>query len=71
VKQDKAILTERELQVLNLMSVGLSNKEIAIQLGVTAGTIKVHMHNVFSKLEVNKRTKAIAEAAKMNLLEKH
>jgi predicted ATPase/DNA-binding CsgD family transcriptional regulator len=61
-------LTDRELEVLNLMSTGLTNKEIAFQLGVTAGTIKVHIHNIFSKLNVNKRTKAIAEAVKLNLL---
>lgn len=62
-------LTEREFEVLHLMSTGLTNKEIAIRLGVTAGTVKVHMHNIFNKLKVNRRTKAVAAAIKMNLLE--
>ncbi|WP_284646278.1 AAA family ATPase [Paenibacillus silviterrae] len=62
-------LTERELEVLNLMASGMTNKEIAFQLGVTVGTVKVHTHNLFSKLHVNRRTKAIAEAKKKKILE--
>ncbi|UKS25002.1 AAA family ATPase [Paenibacillus sp. HWE-109] len=62
-------LTDRELEVLNLMASGMTNKEIAFQLGVTAGTVKVHIHNIFSKLNVNRRTKAIAEAKKKKILE--
>ncbi|WP_282936528.1 helix-turn-helix transcriptional regulator [Paenibacillus sp. RC67] len=61
-------LTDRELEVLNLMASGMTNKEIAYQLGVTAGTVKVHIHNIFSKLNVNRRTKAIAEAKKKKIL---
>ncbi len=67
-QRDVDALTDRELEVLNLMSAGLTNKEIAVQLGVTAGTVKVHTHNIFSKLNVNRRTKAIAEAVRKNLL---
>lgn len=61
-------LTERELEVLHWMSVGLTNKEIAERLGVTAGTVKVHCHNIFSKLNVTRRTMAIVEAKKRNLV---
>lgn len=61
-------LTKRELEVLNLMAAGMTNKEIAIELGITAGTVKVHTHNIFSKLNVNRRTKAVAEGIKLNLL---
>ncbi|GAA4837527.1 hypothetical protein GCM10023310_13850 [Paenibacillus vulneris] len=71
IKQEEGIvdaLTDRELEVLNLMASGMTNKEIAYQLGVTAGTVKVHIHNIFSKLNVNRRTKAIAEAKKKNIL---
>lgn len=63
-------LTDRELEVLNFMSMGLTNKEIAVRLGITAGTVKVHTHNVFSKLNVNRRMKAVAMAERMNLLHK-
>ncbi|MGD8190701.1 helix-turn-helix transcriptional regulator [Brevibacillus ginsengisoli] len=61
-------LTERELEVLNLMAAGLSNMEIADQLMIVVGTVKYHVKNIFSKLNVNRRTKAVAEAKKYKLL---
>ena len=50
------LLTQRERQVVRLVSEGMSNKEIARQLNVSQGTVKVHLHNVFQKLEINNRT---------------
>jgi two-component system, NarL family, nitrate/nitrite response regulator NarL len=50
------ILTERECQIARLVSEGLSNKEIARVLNITDGTIKVHLHNIFQKLEISNRT---------------
>lgn len=61
-------LTEREMDVLQGMADGLSNKEIAGRLMMSAGTVKVHVRNVFEKLQVNNRTKAVTTAAKLNLL---
>lgn len=61
-------LTERELEVLQWMSLGFTNKEIAEQLGITPGTVKVHCHNIFGKLNVKRRAAAIAEAKKRNLV---
>ena len=52
------ILTERECQIVRLVSEGLSNKEIARVLNITDGTIKVHLHNIFQKLEISNRTGA-------------
>lgn len=49
-------LTDREHQIMRLVSEGLSNKEIARRLNLTDGTIKVHLHHVFQKLEVSNRT---------------
>ncbi|ANW00258.1 LuxR C-terminal-related transcriptional regulator [Bradyrhizobium icense] len=49
-------LTDRERQIMRLVSEGLSNKEIARRLNVTDGTIKVHLHHIFQKLEVSNRT---------------
>jgi two-component system, NarL family, nitrate/nitrite response regulator NarL len=49
-------LTEREHQIMRLVSEGLSNKEIGRRLNITDGTIKVHLHNIFQKLEINNRT---------------
>jgi DNA-binding NarL/FixJ family response regulator len=45
-----------------LVSAGLPNKEIGRQLNLTAGTIKVHLHNIFSKLSIKKRTALTALA---------
>ena len=50
------LLTQRERQIVRLVSEGMSNKEIARQLNVSQGTVKVHLHNVFQKLEINNRT---------------
>jgi len=49
-------LTHRERQIVRLVSEGLSNKEIARQLNVSRGTVKVHLYNIFQKLEVSNRT---------------
>ncbi|MFB6463300.1 LuxR C-terminal-related transcriptional regulator [Bradyrhizobium tunisiense] len=50
------LLTPRELQIVRLVSEGMSNKEIARTLDVSQGTVKVHLHNIFQKLEITNRT---------------
>jgi two-component system NarL family response regulator len=52
-------LTPRELQVLELMSRGLRNRDIAVTLGVSEVTAQVHVKNILHKLEVNDRTSAV------------
>ncbi|WP_164716720.1 protein kinase domain-containing protein [Paenibacillus whitsoniae] len=64
-----AALTEREREVLQFMAAGMSNKEIADRLIMSAGTVKVHMRNLFAKLQVNNRVKAVAAATQLNLLQ--
>jgi two-component system nitrate/nitrite response regulator NarL len=59
-------LTERERQIMRLVSEGLSNKEIARRLNITDGTIKVHLHNIFQKLEITNRTVLAALAVSQN-----
>jgi LuxR family maltose regulon positive regulatory protein len=61
-------LTTREEEVLNLLSAGLSNQEIAKRLFLSKGTIKTHTHNIYGKLGVQSRTQAIARAKELNLL---
>lgn len=51
-------LTPREAEILTLLAKGLSNKEIAAKLGVSAGTVRNHLANVFRKLHVRCRTEA-------------
>jgi len=49
-------LTDRERQIMKLVSEGLSNKEIGRRLSITDGTIKVHLHHIFQKLDISNRT---------------
>jgi two-component system nitrate/nitrite response regulator NarL len=55
-ERDPAVLTERERQIMRLVSEGLSNKEIGRRLNVADGTIKVHLHHIFQKLDISNRT---------------
>jgi ATP/maltotriose-dependent transcriptional regulator MalT len=61
-------LSDRELEVLNLVAQGLSNREIAETLYITVGTAKTHTINIYRKLDVNSRTQAVARAQELNLL---
>jgi LuxR family maltose regulon positive regulatory protein len=61
-------LSEQELIVLRLLSEGLSNQDIAERLVITRGTAKWHVHNLYAKLGVSGRTKAIVRARALNLL---
>ncbi|MEM9292795.1 MAG: response regulator transcription factor [Acidobacteriota bacterium] len=56
------VLTRRELEVLELVSEGLSNKEIAKRLCISLYTVKNHVHNVLEKLQVTGRYAAVAQA---------
>ena len=61
-------LTERELQVLQLAANGLSNKEISGNLVISEKTVKNHIANIFSKLQVNDRTQAVLYALRKGLV---
>lgn len=50
-------LTKREMDILRLIADGLSNKEIALRLNITEGTTKIHIVNIYGKLQVNRRVK--------------
>ena len=56
------VLTDRERQIMALVSKGLSNKEIGRRLNITGGTIKVHLHHIYRKLEISNRTELAAVA---------
>ena len=62
-------LSEREIEILRLLTAGLSNREIADQLVVGVGTINWHVNNIYRKLDVHSRTQAAARARALNLLE--
>ena len=61
-------ISKRELEVLQLMSEGLSNTEIAERLFVSLSTVKTHSRNLFEKLGVSRRTQAIDKGKKLFLI---
>ena len=52
-------LTAREREILDLLALGMSNKEIAIRLTLTVSTVKNHVHNLLRKLDVTTRAGAV------------
>jgi two-component system nitrate/nitrite response regulator NarL len=58
--QPRARLTSRELEILLLIERGLSNKEIGRELCIELATVKNHVHNILEKLQVRRRTEAVA-----------
>lgn len=61
-----AVLSDRERAIVALVQRGLRNKEVAAELGLTEGTVKVHLHKIFDKLNVRSRTELILIAAADN-----
>ena len=61
-------LSERELEVLQLIAEGLTNQEIGSRLYLSPNTVKVHAHNIYGKLGVNNRTQAGARANALGIL---
>jgi DNA-binding CsgD family transcriptional regulator len=66
--QAGAALTARELDVLRLVARGLSNKEIAADLGITTHTVKYHLAAVLEKLDVRSRTEAVSLGVRKGLV---
>lgn len=62
-------LSPRELEVLSLVAKGQSNKEIAADLHLVEGTVKVHLTNIFAKLGVSDRTQALLAAVKRGIIQ--
>ena len=63
------LLSDREMQVLEELAMGKSNKEIARSLDRTENTVKFHVKNIFTKLQVTRRVQAMVAAKSLNLLE--
>gem|GEM_PF-56060 len=61
-------LSERELEVLQLLADGLTNPEIATKLFLSLNTVKVHTRNIYSKLDAHNRTQAVAQARALGIL---
>ncbi|MEX2602950.1 MAG: LuxR C-terminal-related transcriptional regulator [Gracilimonas sp.] len=61
-------ISDRELNVLELMSEGRSNQEIATKLNISINSVNASVSKLFKKLEVNRRSKAISKARKLKLI---
>jgi two-component system nitrate/nitrite response regulator NarL len=61
-------LTDREMEVLELMALGLSNREIADELGVSSHTAKFHIGSILTKTDAQTRTEAVVQAARAGIL---
>jgi DNA-binding NarL/FixJ family response regulator len=65
----KTALTPRELEVLDIMKLGRSNREIAADLVISLGTAKNHVEHIMAKLGVSDRTQAVVKALELGILE--
>ncbi len=68
IKLESLAITPRELEILQLMAEGMSNKEIAAHVFVSENTVKTHSSHVFDKLGVKRRTQAVQLARQLRLI---
>jgi ATP/maltotriose-dependent transcriptional regulator MalT len=61
-------ITPRELEILELIAEGLSNREIAARVSVSENTVKTHSSRVFDKLDAQRRTQAVQRAKSLRLI---
>ncbi len=69
LKENVDDLTKREIQILQFVSKGMLNKEIASALGISERTVKNHISNIFKKIKVTDRTQAAVYAIKHGIAE--
>ncbi len=62
------LLSEREMEVLQLMAKGSANKQIALSLSISDSTVKTHVANIFQKLDVSGRTEAVTQALQIGII---
>jgi DNA-binding NarL/FixJ family response regulator len=66
--ETEAVLTTREREILELLSEGFGNKQIAARLGISTNTVKTHLEFLFEKLGVSTRAEAVARGVRRGLL---
>lgn len=64
----RPLLTPRELEILACLGEGMSNKEVARKLGISAHTVKFHLEAVFTKLDATSRAEAVAKGLRRGLI---
>lgn len=66
--QPNALLTSRECEILRALAEGMTNRQIGEALFVSENTVKKHINNIYFKLDVNRRTQAVARAKELKIL---
>jgi LuxR family maltose regulon positive regulatory protein len=61
-------LSDRELEVLSLISEGLKYREVGLRLFISQNTVRFHIKSIYGKLEVNNRTQAVHKAHQLRIL---
>ena len=61
-------LTDRELEVIRFVSNGLPNKDIASELGISEGTVKIHVHHIYAKLGLSNRVELAVYAREKRII---
>jgi DNA-binding CsgD family transcriptional regulator/N-acetylneuraminic acid mutarotase len=64
-------LTQREVEILEMVATGVTNREIAYRLGISVNTVKVHLRNLYSKLGAESRTEATVIGAREGIVDLH
>ena len=67
-RRERLGITPRELEILQAIAAGLSNREIAEELGVSENTVKTHSSRLFEKLDARRRTQAVQHAKQAGLI---
>ena len=62
------LLTPREIEVVRMVAKGLTNKEIAAELCIADGTVKIHLHNIYEKVKINRRAELVRFADDYGLI---
>lgn len=68
VREAARVLTPRELEIVRMIALGLRNRAIAERLSISEGTVKIHLHNVYEKLEVDGRMALMLYAQEKQLV---
>ncbi len=65
---EKYRLTPRQVEVLRYLALGLQNKQIAYEMGISISTVKLHLNGIYTRLRVNNRVQALLRAREEHII---